>query len=91
MVHEVVVYETVETPTVAADDIDAILFFSPSAVKSFFSVNQLKSGAICFAIGATTAAAVKEYSGNKVFISEAPTQEALLDLIIKTYQVSKAL
>ena len=36
IVHEVVVYETLEVPAIAAGDIDGILFFSPSAVRKFF-------------------------------------------------------
>ncbi len=77
-VHEVVVYETVETPVAATDTIDAILFFSPSAVQSFFSVNQLKQDSICFAIGQTTADSIADYCENKIIISEFPSQETLL-------------
>lgn len=77
-VHEVVVYETVEVPSIATNDIDAVLFFSPSAVNSFFSVNQLEKKTVCFAIGTTTANAIADYTNNKVIISEAPTQEMML-------------
>jgi uroporphyrinogen-III synthase len=78
-IHELVVYETVETPsTIATDDIDAILFFSPSAVKSFFSVNQLKKTTVCFAIGQTTASSIADCSDNKIIISESPSQEMML-------------
>jgi len=77
-VKEIVVYETVETPAVSAEPIDAILFFSPSAVQSFFSVNQLKENVVCFAIGDTTATAVADFTGNKIIKSEAPSAEMLL-------------
>ena len=77
-VHEVIVYETVETPAVATNEIDAILFFSPSAVQSFFSVNQLNDNTVCFAIGETTADSVKDFTDNKIIIPESPGQEMMI-------------
>ena len=77
-VHEVVLYETIQVPSIATDDMGAVLFFSPSAVQSFFSVNQLKENTVCFAIGTTTADAIANYTHNKVIVSEAPSQETLL-------------
>jgi uroporphyrinogen-III synthase len=77
-VHEVVVYETIDTPEITTDDMDGILFFSPSAVRSFFSVNQLKPHTVCFAIGQTTADAIADVTDNKIIISEAPSQEMIL-------------
>ena len=40
-VDEVIVYKTIETPKVLTKQYDGILFFSPSAVKSFFSKNSI--------------------------------------------------
>jgi uroporphyrinogen-III synthase len=77
-VHEVVMYETTETPAVATEDIDAIFFFSPSAVQSFFSVNQLKKNTVCFAIGQTTANKIADFTDNQIIISESPSQEMML-------------
>lgn len=77
-VHEVIVYETVETPAIVTDDFDAVLFFSPSAVQSFFSVNQLKKHTVCFAIGETTADSIADFTDNKIIISESPGQEMML-------------
>jgi len=77
-VNEVVVYETVETPVIVSEDVDGILFFSPSAVQSFFSVNQLKGDTVCFAIGETTANSIADFTGNKIVVSEAPSQEMML-------------
>lgn len=80
-VHEVVIYETVEVPSILTNDIDAVLFFSPSAVNSFFSVNQLEKKTVCFAIGTTTADSIAGYTDNKVIISEAPSQEKMLQSV----------
>ncbi|MBO9682774.1 MAG: uroporphyrinogen-III synthase [Flavisolibacter sp.] len=80
-VNEVTVYETVETPVVAEDDMDAILFFSPSAVQSFFSVNQLKQNVVCFAVGTTTAESISHFTKNKILICEQPSQEMMLNAV----------
>ena len=82
-VHEVVVYTTVETPVKIDAHIDAILFFSPSAVNSFFSVNQIKPQTVCFAIGQTTANALRETTDNEVIVSNSSSQEG----IIKTMNI----
>ncbi|MGZ3880262.1 MAG: uroporphyrinogen-III synthase, partial [Flavisolibacter sp.] len=85
-VHEVVVYETVETPVVSNEHYDAVLFFSPSAVHSFFSVNQLNDDAVCFAIGQTTAESIAAASQSKIVTAKTPTQEALLQEVINYFK-----
>lgn len=77
-VHEIIVYQTEETPSKVEEDLDAVLFFSPSGVQSFFAANQLKKEAVCFAIGRTTADAVAAHTRNKIITSEAPSPEAML-------------
>lgn len=81
-VHEVVVYDTVETPITMEEDFGAILFFSPSAVQSFFAANQLKENTVCFAIGQTTAESITPFTRAKVITSKAPTQEDLLNEVV---------
>jgi uroporphyrinogen-III synthase len=85
-VHEVIVYETLETPKASKGDYDAVLFFSPSAVKSFFSLNQLKKDVVCFAIGQTTADSIAATSGSKIIIAKTPAQEALLEEVINYFK-----
>ncbi|HEY5371146.1 MAG TPA: uroporphyrinogen-III synthase [Hanamia sp.] len=80
-VREIVVYETTPTPHSAKKDVDGILFFSTSAVKSFFSANQLDKNTVCFAIGKTTASSINGFSKNKIITSEGPTQEMMLAAI----------
>lgn len=77
-VREVVVYETTATPRIETTSFDAVLFFSPSAVESFFSVNQLSKAAACFAIGETTAQSIADHCDNKVVISETRDQEGMI-------------
>lgn len=85
-VHEIVVYEVEETPVAAPDDYEAVLFFSPSAVQSFFAANQLKKNTVCFAIGQTTANSVKQFTQNTLCISKEPTQESLLHEVITYFK-----
>ncbi|MFT3826808.1 MAG: uroporphyrinogen-III synthase [Chitinophagaceae bacterium] len=77
-VTEVVVYETQPTPAVTDTKVDAILFFSPSAVKSFFSVNTIPAATTCFAIGPTTAAEISKHTGNRIITGNAPSQETMM-------------
>jgi uroporphyrinogen-III synthase len=83
---ELSVYSTIETPVIIHEPFDVVLFFSPTAVRSFFSMNQLSASAICFAIGNTTAEEIKLHSGNKIFIAETPSQESLINELINYYK-----
>jgi uroporphyrinogen-III synthase len=85
-VHEVVVYETVETPALVGQDYDAVLFFSPSAVQSFFSVNQLNNHTVCFAIGQTTAESISAACTNKIIVAWSPGQEVLVQEVINYFK-----
>jgi uroporphyrinogen-III synthase len=84
-VHEVVVYRTLLTPRKIGREYDGIAFFSPSAVESFFSVNRLPARTALFAIGGTTARAIRQYSDNPVTTSERPEAELLINQIIHDY------
>jgi uroporphyrinogen-III synthase len=84
-VREVVIYTTVETPSLLQKDYDGIMFFSPSAVRSFFSANRVGEGTVLFSIGNTTAAEVKKYSNNKLIIARQPSKEELLVQVIDFY------
>ena len=77
-VTEIVVYETLAVPHVVKKGYDAILFFSPSAVDSFFSVNTLQRETLFFAIGTTTAAAIQQFNNGKIIIAAQPGKEALM-------------
>jgi uroporphyrinogen-III synthase len=83
---EIEVYKTDYTPeTISDTNVSAVLFFSTSAVDSFFSVNTLNTETICFAIGNTTAAALREKVLNKIVIAGQPGKKELTDLVIKYY------
>ena len=75
---EIVVYEMLEQPVRVSKKYDGVLFYSPSAVRSFFSVNVIAPGCILFAIGGTTASAVRELSGNEVIVTINPSKEQVV-------------
>ncbi len=82
LLEEIVVYQTAEIPQkISRKNYDGILFFSPSAAKSFFSVNHLNKKIICFAIGETTATEIKKFTNNRIIISKSPSQEIMLETI----------
>jgi len=82
---EIVVYTTIVTPHKAEREYDAILFFSPSAVESFFLVNKVNSTTILFAIGNTTANAISNKTDNTIMVCEQPGKELLIDDMIRYY------
>lgn len=85
-VQEIEVYTTVATPHKLTKQYEGILFFSPSAVQSFFSANKLVSKTILFAIGNTTANEIKKYSTNKVIISDQPGKENLVREMLELFE-----
>lgn len=81
-VEELVVYETTETPAMAGEVFNGIFFLSPSAVSSFFSVNNLPPGTVCFCIGPTTAHALEAFTNNKIIVSAEPQLSELVQTAI---------
>lgn len=77
-VAEKMVYRTVLKPRKVERDYDGIAFFSPSAVESFFLVNAIAAETPLFAIGPTTAAAVRARCGNPVVVSDVPDKDILI-------------
>lgn len=78
-VSEIVVYETNPVHHKLNKQYDAILFFSPSAVESFFATNSLPETTILFVIGETTARTARTYCKNPVIISKEPGKEQLAE------------
>ncbi len=88
-VEEVVVYQTIETPAEITKVYDGILFYSPSAVHSFFSVNNVTEATQLFAIGYTTAEAILGYTSNPVLIADKPGKEDLVHQMIRHFNNDK--
>jgi uroporphyrinogen-III synthase len=84
-VQEIIVYETIQVQHKIEKDYHGVLFFSPSAVESFFSVNKLNSETALFAIGNTTAQAIKKYCNNKIITGEDPGKQNLVEKMIEYF------
>ncbi len=84
-VEEIIVYETVPIPKKLKTTYDAVLFFSPSSVKSFFKLNSAGEKTFFFAIGNTTASEIKRYTRNKILVSEEPSKEAVVEMAIEFF------
>ena len=88
-VNEIVVYRTVLTAKNISKHYDGIMFFSPSAVRSFFSANKVSDDAVVFAIGNTTADTVKQFVQNKIIVADRPGKEALVEQMIAYFRKQK--
>ena len=78
---EIEVYNTELNPKKFDQEFDGILFFSPSAVQSFFQLNKSKNE-IAFCIGNTTANEAKKYT-SAIKIANQPTVENVIVQVVK--------
>jgi len=85
-VREIGVYTTNPTPQRLDKMYEGIVFFSPSAADSFFSLNKPAPETVLFAIGPTTADAIRRHCTNPVICSVSPDKEALIRLAIDHFQ-----
>jgi uroporphyrinogen-III synthase len=90
-VHEIVVYRTKAVSQPIKKQYDGILFFSPSAVESFFRSNKPGHGTILFSIGETTSATIKQFSGNHVITSHKPGKELLARQAMDYFKMNRVL
>ncbi len=81
-INEVIVYHTIPTPHIIEKNYDGVIFFSPSAVHSFFTENTIPIEIVLFAIGKTTADSIGTYVSNKIIISKWPTQEEMIEKVL---------
>ncbi len=84
-IEEIVVYKTIETPHVISKKYNGILFFSPSAVQSFFLKNSITGNTKLFAIGSTTANALKPFTQQHVIIADLPGKKNLVFQVINFF------
>lgn len=85
---EIVLYKNLPQPKSIAEQYQAILFFSPSGVKSFFEGNVLPKFTQCFCIGYTTANAFKEFKlNNKITVISYPSQQVMIDEVLHYFNI----
>jgi len=84
-VEEIVVYETVERPSALSKEYEGILFFSPSAVNSFFKINKVPSRTQLFAIGSTTAETLRQFANRKIIVANSSGKQELAQQAIEYF------
>lgn len=77
-IESVIVYETIALPKKIDEAYNGILFFSPSAVESFFSVNKIDNKTILFSVGKTTTKTLRRFANNQVITAIFPSAESVL-------------
>ncbi len=82
--NEIEVYETTLQPQKLKTNPEAILFFSPSGVKSYLKHNMINKQ-ICFCIGDTTAEALSKITKN-IIVADQPTIEDVIEDVIHEYK-----
>jgi len=88
-VQDLIAYRTEFTPVAIDQPYDGIMFFSPSAVDSFLSVNTLQT-VPCFCIGQTTGNHAKQKGYPLVYSPDAPTEEAILNVLTNYFHKTPA-
>ncbi len=85
---QLIVYNTRLLPQkVDSTLFDAILFFSPSGVESFFSSNEISEKTISVAIGKTTENTLKTRTENSIIIADKPSVEEMFDKLAKHFVI----
>ena len=82
--NEIEVYETKITSKKITKKLDGILFFSPSAVESYFKLNTIKDET-CFCIGETTAEALENKKVKTIVIADKPSVENVIAEVVEYY------
>ncbi len=88
-IEKIIVYYTALFPKTINENFDTILFFSPSAVQSFFINNNIPTETPIFAIGKTTAKEIENIGNFSVFYPEIPSERAVLELVKKVLDAKK--
>ena len=87
----IVVYHTDLLKHIISKEYNGILFFSPSAVQSFFSVNTINGSTVLFAIGNTTASEIKKYCNNTVIVGDSPGKDELVNTMSSYFSNLKSI
>ncbi len=88
LLQEMILYKNIEQVKKIENSFQSILFFSPSAIQSFFKENVLSKTIACFCIGYTTANALKEYKvSNKIIVSNYPSQQNMVDVLLNYFNI----
>ena len=77
-VNEIIAYKTMHSPVSVNEKFKSILFYSPSAVKSYLQLNTTDKVAFC--IGESTEREARKYF-EQVIVAKVPTVESVIELV----------
>jgi uroporphyrinogen-III synthase len=80
---EIISYTTALTPMKVEENFDAVGFFSPTAVDSFFSLNEINDNTLCFSVGSTTSRTLEKYAAKKILTLPEASEKSLIEEVIK--------
>ncbi|AZA52889.1 uroporphyrinogen-III synthase [Chryseobacterium sp. G0201] len=80
---KITVYNTEETNPLVPEKYHAVVFFSPSGVRSFAKLNSL-DGMTIFSIGETTSNELRKYTQEKIYTSVGNNLVSIFELIRRT-------
>src|SRR5690606_18190405 len=83
---EWIVYENQEQSSQIEDYFEGILFFSPSAVESFVRNNRIQENTVTFAIGTTTAAALRKWTNN-IVVAETTNELSMAKAVANYFNI----
>jgi uroporphyrinogen-III synthase len=84
-VDEIKAYTTELIPVEIQENVDGVLFFSPSAIDSFLMLNN-NTTCIAFCIGNTTANYAENAGFSKAQVADISTPESLVEKVIHFYK-----
>lgn len=90
LVTEIICYESCPVDhKIDLHTFHGIAFFSPLAVKTFFSTNSVVENTTIFSIGKTTTDEIRNHTKNKIITAEIPQREKVIEQINKYYDTEK--
>lgn len=87
---KITVYHTILLYPKVTRSYDAVVFFSPSGVRSFIKNNEIK-GRKLFSIGYTTEKELAKYTGQQIYTSKESNLADLLNVIITNLKLDSEL
>ncbi len=88
--NEIICYDSIPMNyMIDSDSFDGFVFFSPLAVKTYFSNNSVPENSVIFSIGNTTTEEIKKYIKNDIITAEIPLLEKVVEKINKHYDTEK--
>ncbi|HLV23184.1 MAG TPA: uroporphyrinogen-III synthase [Moheibacter sp.] len=90
LLNEIICYDSIQNSSeIDSTKFNGIAFFSPLAVKTFFSLNSLTENSVIFSIGNTTNQEIKKYTNNPIVTAEIPLVEKVIEKINEYYDTEK--